>query len=353
MRLQKEKQQIMMDNPELALCENGDFKIRPEYIEGYEIIDSHCHIFRSVYHLFPSILQRERDDHTVAMIDKSCFPFSMRLFDMNKIYYSGCPVSLWSADGIKTRVKLYIGALVLNYATVERLLRDMDANGISKAVILQINPPGKSCIEDMEEIVTGNPRLCTLASIHPYDTDIPDKIERYMKMHIKGWKLNPHIWGVPIDCKETTALLKELSKTGLPILSCSGTGLPKETLASSLLSKKMKQEMKTQRLDKFRSVLDTIPDTVFIMAHSGGYDFEEMIRIMKEFPNTYTDISLQPADHVKSLIEEIGSNRMMYGTDYPFVSHAFSILSVLRATKNEDDRRNIFCNTVKRVLWIG
>ena len=32
-----------------------------------------------------------------------------------------------------------------------------------------------------------------------------------MKMDIKGWKLNPHVWGVPIDCQETIMLLKELA----------------------------------------------------------------------------------------------------------------------------------------------
>jgi len=26
-------------------------------------------------------------------------------------------------------------------------------------------------------------------------------------MDIKGWKLNPHIWGVPIDCEESIILL--------------------------------------------------------------------------------------------------------------------------------------------------
>ena len=55
-------------------------------------------------------------------------------------------------QGIQARIKLFSGALVLNYATVDRLLRDMDDN-------------------------------------------ILKKIEDYMKMDIKGWKLNPHVWG--------------------------------------------------------------------------------------------------------------------------------------------------------------
>ena len=35
----RQKQQIVLDNPELVLCENGDFKIKADLVEQYEIID--------------------------------------------------------------------------------------------------------------------------------------------------------------------------------------------------------------------------------------------------------------------------------------------------------------------------
>ena len=57
---------------------------------------------------------------------------------------------------------------------------DMDANGISKAVVQQINPPNKSCAGEMDEIVKGNSRLYTFGSIHPYDDDILSQIDIYI-----------------------------------------------------------------------------------------------------------------------------------------------------------------------------
>ncbi len=257
-------------------------------------------------------------------MDMSCFPFSLGLFDLDKIYFTKYPTKLLSADGIKTRIKLFSGALVLNYATVDRLI--------------------------MDRIVKSNDRLYTFGSIHPFDDDIAAKINNYMKMDIKGWKLNPHIWGVPIDCDESITLLKELAKTKLPIMSCSGTGLPKEMLNSAVPTKKTKKEVMTQHLRKFEKVLDCIPDTTFILAHSGCFDFEYIIDIMKKYPNTYTDISVQPAANIKKLIGEIGSERILFGTDYPFVTQAFSILSVLRATEIEQERVNIFSDNAKKLL---
>lgn len=346
------KQQIVSDNPELLLCENGDFKIKADLVEQYEIIDMHCHIFRGLSQLFPSFLQKQKFNKNISLMDMSCFPFSLGLFDLNKIYFTKCPTQLLSVDGIKTRIKLFSGALVLNYATVDRLMMDMEANHIQRAVVQQINPPNKSCVEVMNNIVKNNDRLYTFGSIHPFDDNILAKIDNYMKMDIKGWKLNPHIWGVPIDCDESIGLLKELAKTKLPIMSCSGIGLPKEMLNSAVPTKKTRKEVMTQHLPKFEKALDCISDTTVILAHSGCFDFGYMIDIMKKHPNTYTDISVQPSGNIKELIKEIGSERVLFGTDYPFVTQALSILSVLRATDDEQERINIFSKNAKTLLGI-
>lgn len=352
MRHKITKQEIESTTPELLLCNNGDFKIKPDLVSKYEIIDMHCHLYNGLAQLFPAFLQKEKFNDNVSLMDMSCFPFSLKLFDLDKIYFTKSPSTIFSADGIKTRIKLFSGALVLNYATVDRLIMDMDANNISKAVVQQINPANKSCADVMERIVQENERIFTFGSIHPYDDDILGKIDSYMKLNIKGWKLNPHIWGVPIDCEKTIELLQELAQTNLPIMSCSGIGLPEEMLKSSVPTKKTKEEVMTQQLIKFDKVLSKIPDTKFILAHSGCFDFPYIIEIMKNFPNTYTDISIQPAENIRHLINQIGNERILFGTDYPFVTQAFSILSVLRATTDEQDRINIFSGNAKKLIQL-
>lgn len=341
---------VLMDNPELELNENGDFRINKQFIADYEIIDFHCHIYNGLSQLFPPLLQREKNNDSKSLMDLSCFPFSMNLFDLDKVYFSGYPTKLFSIDGFKTKIKLFTGAFVLNYATTERLLTDMNNNGISKAVIMQINPPNKTCADIMEEIVIQNERLYTFGAIHPLDEDIDGKINYYMGLHIKGWKLNPHVCGFPIDCKASVALIEKLSKTGLPILCCSGLGLPEDVLSTNIPSKQTKKDVLNQRLNKYEIVLDTFPDTTFILAHSGCFEFESMIDILHKHDNMYTDISIQPACNVRRLLDEIGSERILFGTDYPFVTQAFSILSVLRATSNEQERKNIFSANAKRLL---
>lgn len=128
------KERICVDNPELILCENGDFSIKKELIENYEIIDMHCHLYKGLSQLFPPVLRKEIVDLNKSLMDLSCFPFSMEQFDLDQIYFTKCPTQLFSKDGLKTRIKLYSGALVLNYATGERLISDMNQNGILEKV---------------------------------------------------------------------------------------------------------------------------------------------------------------------------------------------------------------------------
>ena len=121
-------------------------------------------------------------------------------------------------------------------------------------------------------------------------------------------------------------------------------------LLTNIPSKQTKTDTQTQSLDKYKIVLDTFPNTTFILAHSGCFEFGKMVDLLKKHQNVYTDNSIQPAEHIKILIREIGYGRILFRTDYPFVTQAFSILSVLRATKNENERIFIFSKNAKRLL---
>ncbi|GMQ63600.1 amidohydrolase family protein [Vallitalea maricola] len=347
------KKDILKNCPELELTEFGDFKIRNDYVKNYEIIDFHCHIFDGLKMMFPPILGKADSSMNSSLFDNSCFPFSIDSFDINKVYFTKWPDSLFSINGIRTKIKLQIGGFVLRKATAERLLRDMSLNNISKSVVMQINPKNTNSSLKMEEIITSHNNLMTFGSIHPHDDNIKEKVEQYISLDIKGWKVNPHVTGVPINSKETLDLIKILSDTKLPILSCSGLGAPEYFLNTRIFSNKKKKELETQRISMFYDMLSLFPSTKFILAHCGLYESDELINLMKVFPNIYTDISAQSANNIKKINNAIGSERLLFGTDYPFFNHAFSIVSVLRATLKEEDRCNIFSRNATRVLCIN
>ena len=108
MKDMKEKHAILSENKELELTPNGDFIIKKDLVEKYEIIDFHCHSFEGLSQLFPPFLQKKKTDYSKSLMDLSCFPFSMNLFDLNKVYFSDCPTKLFSFDGLKTKLNGFI-----------------------------------------------------------------------------------------------------------------------------------------------------------------------------------------------------------------------------------------------------
>ena len=60
MRHKKEKYAILSENEELELTSNGDFVIKKDLVENYEIIDFHCHSFEGLCQLFPPFYKRRK-----------------------------------------------------------------------------------------------------------------------------------------------------------------------------------------------------------------------------------------------------------------------------------------------------
>lgn len=349
----KSKKDILKDFPELELTEHGDFKIKNKLVEDYEIIDIHCHLFSSIKSFIPKILRKEDMDLKASFFDLSCYPITLKYFDFSKEMFTSYPETLFSFDGIKTVIELLgIGGFIsaIKKSTPERLLRDMELNSISKSIVLQINTTKCDSSEEMSNIASEHEEILTFGSIHPKDDNIMYKIDKNISLGVKGWKINPHVSGIDIDDEDSVKLLKELAKTNLPIISCSGLAFPTEKLNKGFIFNKQKKYLEAQNIKRFYNVLREIPDTTFIFAHGGCYQTKELIELMKKYPSTYVDISVQPPNNIRKLIEEIGSERILFGTDYPAFNHGFSIVSVLRATDNVGERKNIFSQNAKRIL---
>ncbi len=344
------KKDVLLNWSELELTEFGDFIVQKDYVKDYKIIDFHCHLFAGLKECFPKLLRNELKDMDASFFDESYAPFSLNQFDINKVTFTDYPKTLLSTSGVGAKIKFLKGGFVIRKSTPERMLRDMRLNNISKAVVLQINPPNRNSAREIDRIVKENEGLITFGSIHPDDSNISGRIGEYLSMDIKGWKVAPHVGGFNIECKNSLELLSLLADTNLPILSCSGLGVPEWFMGSGILSKKQKYELTTQRISNFNKVLERIPNTTFILAHAGVFEIDGLIELMHKYPSTYTDISTQPPHNIKKLIDTVGSERLLFGTDYPFWNHAFSIVSVLRATSKDSERRNIFSQNARRIL---
>ena len=98
------------------------------------------------------------------------------------------------------------------------------------------------------------------------------------------------------------------------------------------------------------------PDVTFIAAHPGEVgQFYGHIERMKKYENLYLDISgtgLYRYHSLKLLVKELGSERFLFGSDYPTCNPGCFVGGVLAEGLSDKDLENIFSLNAKRILKI-
>jgi predicted TIM-barrel fold metal-dependent hydrolase len=101
-----------------------------------------------------------------------------------------------------------------------------------------------------------------------------------------------------------------------------------------------------------REALKAHKDLFFIMGHSAPGALDDAIEVAKANENVYLDICdiHRHSGIVEKMVNAIGSERVLFGTDLPWYDPNYAIGSVLFANITDKDRENIFYNNAKELL---
>lgn len=99
-------------------------------------------------------------------------------------------------------------------------------------------------------------------------------------------------------------------------------------------------------------VLSKYPDLVFIAGHSFHGEWDKAVELTKKYPNLYLELTavLDDRGPLDMFVQEIGSERILFGTDLPWFSTHHGIGAVLSAEMTDEDRRNIFYRNGVKLL---
>ena len=103
--------------------------------------------------------------------------------------------------------------------------------------------------------------------------------------------------------------------------------------------------------DIFAGVAADYPPIKWIMGHSGGpYGSIHAVEIARKVENVYLDltVSMCPAQQVEFFVREVGSERVLFGTDNPFIDPRPQIGRVALARISDTDKVNIFGANARR-----
>jgi predicted TIM-barrel fold metal-dependent hydrolase len=107
-------------------------------------------------------------------------------------------------------------------------------------------------------------------------------------------------------------------------------------------------------------------DLTFIFSHMSKPFFKDMEKVAKENENVYTDMSgliasrhdrdeiPQGVSAVRSFVENVGSNKLLFGTDFPVQTHEDSVYFVEEGMKGfkEKEKQEVYYNNARRILRI-
>lgn len=265
-------------------------------MKKYKIIDAHCHIY-------PDKIAQKASESTGRFYDtKMCF------------------------DG-KTST----------------LLKEGDIAGIDHFIVQSVatTPKQVSSINNFiaESVAESNGKFTGLGTLHPDSADIKADVNEIISLGLKGVKLHPDIQMFKIDDYRMLKIY-ELCEGRLPILMHTGDSRYDYSNPNRLMP-----------------ILEIYDNLTVIGAHFGGWSkWEEATEKLCEYKGFYVDCSSSffalTNEKAKKLIMKYGTNRVLFGTDYPMWKPESELNRFLELDLTENQREDILCNNAAELFNI-
>mmetsp|Transcript_38506 Transcript_38506/g.94724 ORF Transcript_38506/g.94724 Transcript_38506/m.94724 type:complete len:347 (-) Transcript_38506:114-1154(-) len=251
-------------------------------------------------------------------------------------------------------------------ATVESLLGDMDKSGVAGALIVQpINHKfDHSYVEECMKKYPSRLKGMCLANPNQTPEAACSELRRLKEAGFVGVRFNPGLWpeGKAMDDEVGKALYTTAGELGMVVGFMCFTGLDK-------------------RVGSIISLLEASPETQAVIDHFGffrqdGEAKEEVwakLLALSQYPQVHVKtsaffrVSGDPYPYqdlwlrVRALVQAFGSDRLLYGSDFPFVQQqcgykrAAEALSVVRwgnedALLNEKEYSDVMRGTFTKLF---
>ncbi len=192
------------------------------------------------------------------------------------------------------------------------LISSLEHGEVDKAVVLPIatKPEHVKFNPWYAELANQSDRIIPFGGIHP-DNDIR-YLEQFTKLGLKGVKIQPNAQRVfPADDR-LYKFYKKAEELDLIVVFHAGDE-----------ESGFKGEYSQPK--HFVPVLEDFPDLKIVLSHLGGFRTWDNLDLVLGYPNVFYDTAHVPGkiedDEVTRLVNKIGIDKVIYGSDFPFADH--------------------------------
>ena len=96
------------------------------------------------------------------------------------------------------------------------------------------------------------------------------------------------------------------------------------------------------------------PATTFALGHSGALQMDQAVEYARRYDNVWLEVSSQSVGNMGRLLDTLGDERVMYGTDWAFYHQAIALAKVLMATEGlAQTRARVLRGNAARLLGLS
>ena len=218
--------------------------------------------------------------------------------------------------------------------TAGQILAQMKANGVAKTVIFPFNSRDKTFFSEnnrIAEISKSYPCLIGFARLNPWWPGCLDEMDRVMELGLKGFKMHPRAQDFTL--LDIPDVLEKIDRLGVPLL-----------LHSRHLSGQ-----------HVRHIRELAPSYSFpiVMGHAGLGDAEGTVRAAVEHPNVFLEVSINFSYIVRLLLEDAGAEKVIFGTDSPYMEVGTMLDRVLGIQGlSDEDLHLVLYGNAARILGL-
>lgn len=243
--------------------------------------------------------------------------------------------------------------------TINNVISNMKKGGIDKTIMVNFAPPKIINDNNMWTLDVANlsgGRLIPLVSFHPeMEGSITNHLNKYIELGAKGIKLHPMAQGFDVRDRRLDELYDVCNNLSFPILIHCG-------------------RVSNARLNEYSDIecilpiIENYPNLPIILAHMADGNVECVLETSKKYSNVYFDTSIvitgypeirrvnEPSwlddEEVVAIINEVGAQRIIFGSDFPWGSPIHDIKRILNFKLTDGQKSLIFSGNAKKLFKI-
>lgn len=320
----------LADLPYFELAQDGTLRLAVEIPRPF---DFHTH-FGIALLLAPAIDLAARTPRTQYYLDCDATDPGCEL---NLDVYQNANFSAEAHAALQREMRDQVlpwGGAAARTHTLANLLAELDAMGSARAAVLGMAiglPFNDRLTETWMDAIERSPardRFVPFASVHPRDAGWRDKLRAFAARGARGVKLHPEMQRFAPDDPEAMAIYAECERLGLPVIFHAGrSGIEPESIRPYAL------------IRHYVPAIAAYPRVQFVLGHAGARDVADAVAAAQQHPNVWLEIACQGASQLAEIVETVGHDRVVFGSDWPFYPLAPTLAKVLLVTEGKPAAR--------------